>query len=396
MEAVGGELNAFTSREYTTFVTHSLKEHAGLSLDVLSDLVCRPSFHSADIKKEKQVVIQEIHMAEEQLEDIIFDEYFKLVFPDSPLGKPILGTRKSIEGMQRETIVDYHRRQYTPDNIIVTAAGSLDHDAVVDLVGKHLKFKSKAAGRSSAGAKARQSKVTIGGARPADGRSVHGRNLGLVDSVSIEGVATSPERIQPENWSFREVTQRPAEQVHILFGLPGSAFKDRLRFEGLIVNTLLGGGMTSRLYQSVREERGLVYSIFSSLNSFTDTGLMTIYAGTEPVKAPTVVELILKEIKRLKKNGLKKSDIEFFKTQVLGQILLGADDIENRMNSLGVNEMVLGKYRSVDDVMRDIRSVNLDSVQEYIETYFDLEQMGILLMGATPEEPTRRWLEQLG
>jgi predicted Zn-dependent peptidase len=361
MEAVGGELNAYTSRESTTFVTHSLKDHLALSLDVLSDLVASPGFHPLDIKKEKQVVIQEINMAEDQLEDYIFDEYFKLVFPDSPLGKPILGTRKSIEGMKRETILDYHRRQFTGRNMLVTVAGNVEHDEVLKLVLKHLK----------------------------------GIKESPAASVKKTRAEAPSDRVAPEMWSFREVIQRPAEQVHILMGMPGTSFKDRLRFEGYIVNTLLGGGMTSRLYQTVREEKGLVYSIFSSLNSFTDAGLMMIYAGTEPMKAPHVVELILKEVKRLKKNGIKKADLEFFKTQVLGQVLLGADDIDNRMNSLGVNDMVLGRYRSVENVMRDIRAVTLDSVHEYIEKYLDLEQTGILLMGATPENATRRWLESI-
>jgi predicted Zn-dependent peptidase len=366
MEAVGGEINAFTSREYTTFVTHTLKEHLGLSIDVLSDLVSRPSFVAGDIKKEKQVVIQEINMSEDQLEDFIYDEYFKLVFPDSPLGKPILGTRQSIESMRRKTIVDYHNRQFIPKNIIVTVAGNIEHEQAVALVLKHLKFpKSESQLKSKSQLK----------------------SISPVSSVT---------RLVPEDWTFREVIQRPSEQVHILMGLPGASFRDRLRFEGYIVNTLLGGGLTSRLYQAIREEKGLVYSIFSALNSFTDTGLMTIYAGTEPKKAPDVVELIFKELKRLRKQGVKKSEVEFFKTQVLGQILLGADDIENRMNSLGVNEMVLGKYRSVDDVMRDIRSVNVDSVHESIELNLDIEKMGILLMGAVPEIPTRKWLEQLG
>ena len=354
MEAVGGELNAFTSREYTCFVTHSLKEHVGLSLDVLSDLVCRPKFDLNDIKKEKQVVIQEIHMADDQLEDCIFDRYLALAYPSSTVGKPILGTVKSISGMAREKIIDFHARQYTDANLLVTVSGHLDHDEVVGLIDRHLKTPRR-----------------------------------VTDGMLSERQQTE------ELKGFRSAIRKPSEQAHVLVGFPASDFRSTLKFEGSLVNTVLGGGMTSRLYQKVREERGLVYSIYSQLVTFVDSGLNLIYAGTEPKKAPEVVDLTVKEIKRLKKNGLKKSELEFYKTQIKGQILLGADDIENRMNSLAINEMIFGKYRSIDDVIYDIEKISLDSVHEYIDTFFDLEKMGIMIMGAVPEAPTRKWLENL-
>jgi predicted Zn-dependent peptidase len=353
MEAVGGELNAFTSREYTCFVTHSLKEHVGLSLDVLSDLVCRPKFAATDIKKEKQVVVQEIHMSEDQLEDNIFDRYFEKVFAGSPLGKPILGTVDSINGMSRQKVVGFHGRQYTSANTLVSVAGNVEHDEVVSLVKKYLKMPA---------------------ANPMAARAA---------------------RLAPEISAFREVVKKPSEQVHILMGFPAADFRAPLRFEAYIVNTILGGGMTSRLYQTVRENSGLVYTIHSQLVTFTDTGVNLVYAGTEPKNAPEVVELTLKEIKKLRKKGMTKAELEFFKTQVLGQILLGADDIESRMNSLGVNEMVFGKYRSVDDVMNDVKGVTIDSVHEYIEKYVDLDRLGMFLMGAVPEAPTKRWLDSL-
>jgi len=376
MEAVGGDLNAYTSRESTTFVTHSLKEHLGLSLDVLADLVCRPSFERTDIQKEKQVVIQEILMSEDQVEDAIFDHYLKFVYQGSPLGLPILGTMKSIEGMKRETIVDFHRRLYGAEGMIVTVAGHVDHDEVVRLVLKWLKPpQALKTSKTPKVSKAPQA------SKAPESESPH--------------AARAVERVAPEMRVFREAIKRPSEQAHILVGLPASNFTDRLRFEGFIVNTLLGGGMTSRLFQTVREEKALAYAVYSQLMSFTDVGLNLIYAGTEPKKAPTVVELILKEVKKLKKQGLKKADLEFFKTQVTGQILLGADDIDSRMNSLGANEMVSGRYRSVDDVMRDVRAVSLDSVHEYIETYLDFDRLGILLMGPLPETPTKKWLEQI-
>jgi predicted Zn-dependent peptidase len=163
----------------------------------------------------------------------------------------------------------------------------------------------------------------------------------------------------------------------------------------MVANTLLGGGMTSRLYQKVREDRGLVYSIFSQLTTFADVGMELIYAGTEPKNAPEVIEITLKELRKLKKAGVRKADLDLFKTQVKGSILLGADDIENRMNSLAVNEMMFGRYRSVDEVVRDVEKVTLDSVHEYIESKFLPDDPSMLLMGSLPEAPTKKWLESL-
>lgn len=353
MEAVGGDLNAFTSREYTCFTTHSLKEHLNLSIDVLSDLACRATFVKDEYDREKQVILQEIHMAEDQLEDFVYDLYFEEVFKGSSLGLPILGTEKSLLEMKRADVLDYYKCRYVSENLIVSVTGAVDHNAVVDLVEKHL--------------------------RPFPSR----------------GVSSHPPRKKPKFKPFRKVITKPSEQVHILVGLPASSFSDELRFEAYVVNTLLGGGMTSKLYQSVREDRGLVYSIYSSLTSFTDCGLKTIYAGTEAKNVQKVLSLIIQELVRLKKSGISKKDLELFKTQVTGQILLGADDIENRMNSLGVNEMVFEKYRSVDDVMADVAKVSLESVNRYIEKYLDLEQLGILLLGAYKQEDAK-WLASLG
>ena len=360
LEAVGGDLNAFTSRESTCYLTHSLHEHVGLSLDVLSDLVCRPRFNPHDIKKEKHVVLQEIHMAEDQLEDNIFDRYFDLIYPGESIGKPILGTEESISKMKRETIIDFHHRHYRAPNLVVSVTGKVRHEKVVELVQKHLKLPPAPKLRSEAA-------------------KVEPSVLAKLPTIK----------------AFRKAIPRPSEQAHILIGLPASEFRSILRFESYIVNTLLGGGMTSRLYQSVREDRGLVYSIYSQLVTFVDAGQMLIYAGCEPKEAPVVVELILKEIKKLRRSGISKKDLEFFKTQVKGQILLGADDIDNRMNSLAANEMVFGKYRSVDDVIADIERVSPETVEAYIEMYIDPERMGMLLMGAVPEAPTRKWLESL-
>ncbi|MCM2282963.1 MAG: insulinase family protein [Bdellovibrionaceae bacterium] len=351
MEAVGGEINAYTTREYTCFYTHSLHDHLELSLDVLADLVCRASFDSTDLEKEKQVVLQEIHMAEDNLEDFIYDLYFDRAFGGGPMGWPILGNEASILAMRRAKAVDFYHRSYSADRLIVSVAGAIEHEDVVRLVEKVLRPKLRK------GAPRRRKKALF---KP-----------------------------------FRAVVEKPSEQAHILMGWPAADFQNRLRFEAYIVSTLLAGGMTSKLYQSVREKRGLVYSIYSQLTTFTDNGLMTIYAGTETKHAKKVIELTLKEIAKLRERGVSAADLELYKTQVVGQILLGSDDIENRMNSLGVNEMVFGEYRSVNEVIAEVKAITVKSVNEYIRKYLDTDQMGVLLLGAVPKNIFEPFLRDL-
>lgn len=356
MEAVGGELNAFTGREYTCFVTHALKEHLALSIDVLSDLVCRAKFDPSDFEKEKQVVIQEIHMAEDQLEEQVFDLYFEKAFESSALGRPILGTEASISGLELADVRDHWRRAYVPEQIIVSAAGCLEHQEVVDLVAKLLRPKGKPAGAPR---------------------------------------ARFTPRVKPKLKPIRVVYPKQAEQTHALMGLPAASFRDPLRFEAFVVNTLLGGGMTSKLYQRIREERGLAYSVYSHLSTFTDGGLKLIYAGCEAKDARKVFELTVRELEKIRSKGISRSDLKLYKTQVTGQILLGSDDVENRMNSLGINEMVFGRPRSPDDVLRDVEAVTVESVNAYLEKYVDPEKMGLFLMGAIRKEDAG-WLAEMG
>ncbi|MCB0363614.1 MAG: insulinase family protein, partial [Bdellovibrionales bacterium] len=201
-------------------------------------------------------------------------------------------------------------------------------------------------------------------------------------------------RIKPKYRPFTEVRARPSEQVHILVGVPSGSFKDPLRFESYIVNALLGGGMTSRLYQKVREERGLVYSIYSQLQSFTDSGLMMVYAGASEKNAPKVLSVMYKELKRLIDKSLGKRDLEFFKTQVKGAILLGSDDMESRMNSIAVNEIVFGEYKPVDEIIDQIDRITLNSIHQYLHTYFNLKEACVMLMGDLNEEIGKNWVKE--
>ena len=351
LEAVGGDLNAYTTREYTCFHSISLKEHMPLSLDVLCDLVSQAQFSKEDFEKEKQVVLQELLMSSDNLEDYVYDLFFELAFGRNAIGRSILGTVKSLGSMTRGQVLDFYRSVYAGGNLIISAAGNLDHDEVVEGV-------SKALGK---------------------GKRKYQRS----------------ERVKPKLVPIRRIVAKPAEQVHILMGFPSSSFNSRFRFEGFIVNTLLGGGMTSKLYQSVREKQGLVYAIYSQIHSFTDSGICMVYAATEAKHVEKVVKRIHAEVEKIREKGITPADLKLFKTQVKGSILLGADDVENRMNSLGINEMVFGRYRSVDDIIKEINGVSLESVNHYIKKHVNMDNLAVLLLGGIDEKKNQNWLERL-
>jgi predicted Zn-dependent peptidase len=339
MEAKGGDINAFTAREHTCFHTTSLSEDLNLSVDVLSQLIAFAKLEDKELTKEKGVVQQEILMASDDLEEYAYDLYYEKIFPGNSLGYQILGTSESVESLSQQDIQSYYDKHFVPENIIVTAAGDVDHDLLVRLVQENLQNKTWT-----------QKK-------------------------------TETPLITPPRSRVHEFHQKDCEQYHIIVGFPACSYSAAHRFNAFVVNTALGGGMTSKLYQSVREERGLAYSIFSMLNTYTDTGIQTIYAGTEKKHVEEVVDLIQKELKALRDRGLSKAEIELYKTQAKGQIVIGSEDIDNRMNSIAVNEMVFNEYRPVDQVIADIEKVNSDSVMQYVEEYLDPSQLSLFLLG---------------
>ncbi|UXR63889.1 insulinase family protein [Bdellovibrio bacteriovorus] len=337
LEALGGELNAYTTREYTCYHALVLKDHWEKALDVLADLVSNMKLVQKEFDLEKGVILQEIAMSEDSHEDMIYDVFYEQVYGKHPLGRPILGTPVSVARMKQTQVMDYYRRNYTGKNIIISASGCIDHEDLMAGIQKRLGSKKKSELKNT--------------------------------------------RRVPRWLSRRHVVEKQAEQVHMLLGFPTASFQDKHRFEAVVTNTLLGGGMTSKLYQSVREKRGLVYSIHSSLNTNIDSGMLTIYAGTEAKNARKVGDLISKEFAKIRKQGVTKADVEMCKTQIIGSILLGSDDIENRMTSLAVNEMVFGKYRAVESVIEEIKAVTVDSVNHYIRHELDLDKASGVLLG---------------
>lgn len=337
LESLGGDLNAYTTREHTTYHCTVLKEDWKTGLEVLSDLVCNMKISKKDFELEKKVVVQEIQMSDDSPEEIIYDYLFEHSYANHPLGRQILGKADTLSKLTQKSVYDFYKKFYQGSNLIVSAAGPLEHDALVIEAQKMFRSRKK---------------------------------------------FTVPDTRRAPRWkAARKFYDDDSEQVHILLALPSTSFHDKYRFEAFIVNSLLGGGMTSKLYQAVREKQGLAYSIFSSLNTQVDSGNITIYAGTDPKKVKKVINTIKDELLKIKKEGIKKSDLDLFKTQVRGQLLMGSDDIENRMTSLGVNEMVFEDYRSVERVIQEVEAVNEKSIKAYLKEHFDLEKMAVILMG---------------
>jgi len=337
LESLGGELNAYTTREQTTYHCTVLKEDWKIGLEVLSDLVCNMKISKKDFELEKKVVLQEIQMSDDSPEEIIYDYLFEHCYANHPLGRQILGKSDTLSKMTQKKVYDFYKKFYQGSNLIVSAAGPLEHDALVIEAQKMFRTRK---------------------------------------TFAVPNVRRAP------RWkAARKFYDDDSEQVHILLALPATSFHDKYRFEAFIVNSLLGGGMTSKLYQAVREKQGLAYSVFSSLNTQVDCGNITIYAGTDPTKVKRVISIIKDELLKIKKDGIKKSDLDLFKTQVRGQLLMGSDDIENRMTSLGVNEMIFADYRSVEKVIQEVEAVSEKSIKMYLKEHFDLEKMAVILMG---------------
>ncbi|MGE3973848.1 MAG: M16 family metallopeptidase [Bdellovibrionales bacterium] len=352
MEQVGAEINAFTTKEHTCYHTLGLYGDMDLAVDVLSDLVCQAKFPIDQLEVEKGVVIQEIGSSEDSPEELVYDLFLEKFYAKSALGHQILGTEESVQSFTKKDLLNYYKGRYVGSKIVVAAAGRLNHETLVKKIKKKM------------------------------GRVQVGRKSAPHKKVKVE--------------CFREVFQRDSEQSHILMGFPATSFKDKQRFEAFVLNALLGGGMTSKLYQRVREDEGLAYAVYSSLSTFTDTGLINIYAHTSSDQAQKVVRIIQDELKRIKKEGLADSDLSLFKNQVRAGILLGADDMENRMNSLGVNEIVFREYRPVDQVVEEIEAVTLKSMKEYIRKYLDLDKMSLLIMGPHKSKKDQKWVETFG
>jgi predicted Zn-dependent peptidase len=326
MDAVGGELNAFTGKEYTCYYARVLDADLPLAIDVLSDMVTSSMIESKDVDAERGVILEEIAMNEDDPSDTVHEAFVRQLFGDTPLGRPILGTVDSINGITRDQIAEHYRARYTPDHLVVAAAGRLDHDTVVRHAEQAFRH------------------VLDGAARPAAPR--------------LAGTPASP----GEGRGVRLVS-RGIEQANLVLGCAALSRTDDRRFPLGVLNAALGGGMSSRLFQEVREKRGLAYSVYSFTSQHADTGLWGVYVGCLPSKADDVLSICRDEIAKVVSGGLTGAELERGKGQLRGSMVLGLEDPSSRMSRLGKSELVYPRLEPVDDILASIEAVTHDDVR---------------------------------
>jgi predicted Zn-dependent peptidase len=333
MDAVGGELNAFTAKEYTCYYARVLDADLPLAIDVLSDMVTDSLIEPKDVDAERNVVLEEIAMNEDDPGDTVHEAFTARLFGDTPLGRPVLGTVDSINAITREQVFEHYRSRYTPPNIVVAAAGNLDHDAVV------------------AGVQAAFAPVLadFSGAVPAGPR--------LRDAGGLwDGYGTAA-------GSGVHLISRPIEQANLVLGCEALARTDERRFALGVLNAALGGGMSSRLFQEVREKRGLAYSVYSFSSQHADTGLWGVYVGCLPSKADEVLQISAAEVAKVVESGLTDAELDRGKGQVRGGIVLSLEDPSSRMTRLGKSELVYPGLEPVEEVLTAIDAVTHDDIK---------------------------------
>jgi len=326
LDAVGGEMNAFTAKEYTCFYARVLDNDLPIAVDVISDMMTSSLVRSVDVDSERGVILEEIAMHEDDPGDVVHDAFAEALYGDTPLGRPILGTVDSINSLKRSAINGYYRRRYKPENMVVAVAGNVDHAKVVRLV-------SKAFAPALAGSDALPAAPRVGGRAPSS-------NLGV-----------------------SSVVRRPTEQAHLVLGMPALARVDERRFALGVLNAALGGGMSSRLFQEVREKRGLAYSVYSYAAHHAETGMFGVYAGCQPNRVHEVLNICREQLAMAAYSGITAEELVRGKGQLAGSLVLGLEDTGSRMSRLGKSELVYGELLTVDEVLARIDAVSLDDVR---------------------------------
>ena len=338
VDSIGGHLDAFTAKETICYSTKVLDEHLSIAFDILSDLLLSPKFDRDDMEKERGVILEEIKMVEDTPDDLVHEIFMQNFWKDQPLGRPILGTKQIIGKLDRERVIEFFNQFYTPGDIIVAAAGNLEHQQVVELV------------REKFG-------------------SVVPRHNGHVDAP-----AHTHSRITLRS-------KKELEQVHICLGVPSYPISHQERYGCYVLNTILGGGMSSRLFQNIREKRGLVYAIFSGLNPYRDTGCLSVYAGTSLESTEKVIDLIVAEFRNLKKILVEPEELRRAKDYLKGSLMLGLESTSSRMSNLARQEMYFGKTISLDEMISQIELVTVQEIQGLATTFFDTKNIALTVLG---------------
>jgi predicted Zn-dependent peptidase len=337
MDSVGGQMDAFTTKEHTCFYVQVLDEHLPLAVDLLTDILLHPLFNADELEREKSVVLQEIKMVEDTPDDVIHDIFAAQMWRGHPLGRPILGTRESVTAFDRDTVLANFGEEYVPPRIIIAVAGNVTHDRAAEL------FETGFNGFSRAPVPRLSQPPT------------------LVPSVNI--------------------VHKNLEQVHLVMGFPGLCHAAPERYALFVLNDVIGGSMSSRLFQEVRERQGLVYSIHSGVQGFIDTGTVYIYAATDAQNFSKVLKSILKELRDLRKDGVRPDELKRAKDHLKGSLMLSLESTSSRMNRLAKHEMHLGAFLTMDEMLDAIEAVRLEEVEGLIGEVVDEERLALTTLG---------------
>jgi predicted Zn-dependent peptidase len=337
VDDVGGQLNAATDRENTCYYIKVLPEHLSLGMDILSDMLLNSKFADVDVEKERQVVLEEISLYEDSPDELIHDLHMNSLWPGHALGRNILGTRETIAAMDRQAILDYKRRHYVPDNLVIAAAGNLTHDQLVELSQLYW-------------------------------AEVCGKSQTVLDPT-------------PTFVAARLLQEKEIEQLHVCMGTPGVAHDSPQYYASHVLNTILGGGVSSRLFQSIREDRGLAYSVCSYPSSFRDTGLMTIYAGVSPENSREVIEITNAILADIRQNGVRPDEIKRAKEQLKAGLMFSMESSASRMSRVGRAEIAAREYLSPEKLAAKVDAVSLEQLFELAQPLYKPESTCLTALG---------------
>lgn len=337
LESVGGQLNAFTTKEYTCYYARVLKEHYPLAVDVLFDMLLNSKFDPEDISKEQKVILEEINMYEDSPDETVHDLFAQAIWDGHSLGRPVLGSKKSVSDITREDLLGYIERRYQPSRLIISVAGHTTPEETLSLLKPRLETLAS---------------------RPYDSHS-------------------GP----PQCHSQVKIIEKPTEQVQICLGVPAFSLNDERIYALQILNNVLGGGISSRLFQTIRENRGLAYTVYSYHSGYHDSGLLAIYAGTGPQSTKDVINMALGEVADIKAHGISDSELKRAQDQIRGSLILGQESVTSHMSRLGRTEVTHERVVTVEEVIERISSVRLEDVADVAKEVFAPDRLSLACIG---------------
>ena len=337
IDSIGGQMDAFTAKEYASYYIKVLDEHLPLAVEVLADIVMRPAFRREDIEREKKVVLEEIKMVEDTPDDLVHELFTEQFWADHPLGRPILGTKETVEALTADALRTYFTRAYSAPNLIIAATGNIEHEAVKALVSR------------------------------------------MFEGVPLQGDPLSD--VPPETSSAIIIRNKDLEQSHVCLGTPGYRQDHDARYASYVLNTILGGSMSSRLFQNVREKRGLAYSVFSGLSAYRDAGSMTIYAGCANEAVGELIDVVIAELRRIKQEPPPAPELQRAKDHLKGSLMLNLESTSSRMSQLARQEIYFDRQCDLDETLQGVERVTGADVERVAHDLFADGSLAATVLG---------------